>query len=174
VQSIVARNVDPLGTAVVSITSIHGGTTFNVIPPMVEMTGTIRTFLPEVREVVVKRMEELVHSVAEGMGCTAEIVIDDISPAVVNDENLAELVKETIGEVLPEVHYLPSLMTMGSEDMAFLMRDVPGCFIFVGSNNEYKGLVYGHHHPKFDIDEESLLNGVTLITASAVKILNGD
>ncbi|HKJ26207.1 MAG TPA: M20 family metallopeptidase [Anaerolineales bacterium] len=172
-QSIVARNVDPMETAVVSITSIHGGTTFNVIPPMVEMQGTIRTFKPEVREIVLRRLREVVNEVAAGMDCTAEIELQDVSPAVVNDAKLTELVKSTLTEVLPEAHYLPGLKTMGSEDMAFLMDDVPGCFIFIGSMNEEKGYYYGHHHPKFDIDEEALLHGVTLITASAMNLLNG-
>jgi len=172
-QSIVARSVDPMETAVVSITSIHGGTTFNVIPPMVEMQGTIRTFKPEVREIVLRRLREVVNEVAAGMDCTAEIELQDVSPAVVNDAKLTELVKSTLTEVLPEAHYLPGLKTMGSEDMAFLMDDVPGCFIFIGSMNEEKGYYYGHHHPKFDIDEEALLHGVTLITASAMNLLNG-
>ena len=173
VQSIVARNVDPIETAVVSITSIHGGTTFNVIPETVEMKGTIRTYKPEVREVVLRRFSEVVTSVAEGMGCTAELDVKNVTPAVVNDERMAGLVKETILEVLPEASYLPGLTTMGSEDMAYLMSDIPGCFVFVGSQNTAKGLDYGHHHPKFDIDEEALLNGVTLISSCAVKILNG-
>lgn len=172
-QSVVARNVNPMETAVISITSIHGGTTFNVIPETVEMKGTIRTFLPEVREVVVSRFSELVNKVAEGMGCTAELNIEQVTLAVRNDERLAALVAETLPEVLPEVSYLPELRTMGSEDMAFLMDDVPGCFVFVGSQNKEKGLDYGHHHPKFDIDEEALVHGVTLISACAVKLLNG-
>jgi len=171
-QSIVARNVNPLETAVVSVTSFQGGTAFNVIPQVVELKGTIRTFLPEVRERVVTRFEEVVHQVAAAMECTAEINLQYISPAVINDEKLTKLVQETLSEVLPEATYMPGLRTMGSEDMAFLMSDIPGCFVFVGSKNETKGLVFGHHHPKFDIDETSLEHGVTLMTALAMKILN--
>jgi len=171
-QSIVARNVDPLETAVVSVTAVNGGTAFNVIPPAVEMKGTIRTYLPEVREMVLRRTEEIVHGVAESMGCTAEISIEEVTPAVINDARLAEIVNQTRMEVLPETEDISGLRTMGSEDMAFLMDDIPGCYVFVGSNNPDKGLVYGHHHPKFDFDEQALIDGVALVSASAVAVLN--
>ncbi|MEJ2758557.1 MAG: hypothetical protein P8046_08770 [Anaerolineales bacterium] len=63
---------------------------------------------------------------------------------------------------------------MGSEDMAYMMEDIPGCYIFVGSMNEEKNLVYGHHHPRFDFDEQALINGVALVSASAISLLNGE
>ena len=171
-QSIVARNVDPLETAVVSVTAINGGTAFNVIPPAVEMKGTIRTYLPEVRELVVRRTEEIVQGVAESMGCKAEMNLESITPAVINDARLAEVVNETRMQVLPETEDISGLRTMGSEDMAFLMDDIPGCYMFVGSMNADKDLVYGHHHPKFDFDEQVLIDGVALVSASAVAVLN--
>lgn len=173
-QSIVSRNVDPLETAVVSITAINGGTAFNVIPPEVEMKGTARTFNPEVRATVLRRLEEVVRGVAESMECTAEIIIEDVSPAVVNNPGLSEMVNKVREQVLPGTVNVSGLRTMGSEDMAFMMDDIPGCYIFVGSMNEEKDLVYGHHHPKFDFDEQALINGVALVSASAVSILNGE
>ena len=171
-QSIVARNVDPLETAVVSVTAINGGTAFNVIPPAVEMKGTIRTYLPEVRELVMRRTEEVVWGVAESMGCTAELSMESITPAVINDARLAEVVNQVRREVLPETEDVSGLRTMGSEDMAFLMDDIPGCYVFVGSMNADKDLVYGHHHPRFDFDEQALVDGVALVSASAVAVLN--
>ncbi len=171
-QSIVARNVDPLETAVVSVTAINGGTAFNVIPPAVELKGTIRTYLPEVREMVIRRTEEIIRGVAESMGCTAELSMESVTPAVINDAHLADVVNQTRMEVLPETEDISGLRTMGSEDMAFLMDDIPGCYIFVGSMNADKDLVYGHHHPKFDFDEQALINGVALVSASAVAVLN--
>lgn len=172
-QSVVSRNVNPLETAVISITAVNGGTAFNIIPPKVELKGTIRTYLPEIREMVLRRVGEIVTGIAESMQCTAEIIIEDVTPAVLNDPRLAELMNEVRQEVLPETTDVSGLQTMGSEDMAYLMDEIPGCYIFVGSKNEETGMVYGHHHPKFDIDEQSLLQGVALISASAVAILNG-
>jgi amidohydrolase len=136
------------------------------------MKGTIRTYLPEVRELVVRRMKEIVRGVAESMGCEAELNLESITPAVINDARLADVVNQTRMEVLPETEDISGLRTMGSEDMAFLMDEIPGCYMFVGSMNADKNLVYGHHHPKFDFDEQALIDGVALVSASAVAVLN--
>lgn len=174
VQSIVARNVDPLEAAVVSITAINGGTAFNVIPPSVELKGTIRTFLPEVQERVHLRLREIVEGIAQSLDCQADLSIEFITPPVFNDPKLSQLVNKVREEVLPDSEDVSGLKTMGSEDMAYMMTDIPGCYIFVGSKNETKGLIHGHHHPKFNFDEQALVNGVALVTASAVTILNGN
>ena len=106
------------------------------------------------------------------MGCTAELSMESITPAVINDARLAEVVNQVRMEVLPETEDVSGLRTMGSEDMAFLMDDIPGCYVFVGSMNADKDLVYGHHHPRFDFDEQALVDGVALVSASAVAVLN--
>lgn len=171
-QGIVARNISPLDTAVVSVCTIHGGQTFNVIPPSVEMTGTIRTFDPGVRRKVLERFENTVQAVAEGFGCRAEVDAQRLTPAVVNDHGIARRVQETARTLFPETKPDPSnRVTMGSEDMAYIMEKVPGCFIFVGSANPEKGLDAAHHHPKFDIDEDVLPRGAALLAASAAALL---
>ena len=174
VQSIVARNVDPLEAAVVSITAINGGTAFNVIPPTVELKGTIRTFLPEVRDRVHSRLREIVEGIAQSLDCQADLSIEFITPPVFNDPKLSHLVNKVREEVMPDSVDISGLKTMGSEDMAYMMTDIPGCYIFVGSRNEANGLIYGHHHPKFNFDEQALVNGVALVSSSAVAILNGN
>src|SRR3990172_9139005 len=83
-QSITSRNVAPLQAAVVSVTMIHGGQTFNVIPPQVEMEGTIRSFDPAVRETVLRRFDEVVGGVAAAMGCTAVVNVKRLTPAMIN------------------------------------------------------------------------------------------
>jgi amidohydrolase len=173
-QTIASRNVAPLKSAVVSVTAINGGTAFNIIPPVVEMKGTIRTFEPEVREMVHRRMKEIIHGIAESMECEAEIEVVDVTPAVINDKELASLVREQARQVLPDVKVVDDLKTMGSEDMAYMMDDIPGCYMFIASKNEEKDLIYGHHHPKFDFDERALLNGIALVSASAIKVLSKD
>lgn len=171
-QTVASRNVDPLESSVVSVTAINGGTAFNVIPPVVELKGTVRTFQPAVRDTVHRRMKEIIHGIAESMECKAEIEIIDVTPAVINNAELSALVREQAAEVLPETDVYDGLRTMGSEDMAYMMDDIPGCYMFIGSKNEEKDLVYGHHHPKFDIDEQAMVNGIALVSASAVKILS--
>jgi amidohydrolase len=171
-QGIVARNVGPLQTAVVSICTIHAGETFNVIPPAAEMTGTIRTFEPAVRALVLERFEKTVHSVAEGMGCKAEIDLQMLTPATINHADTAARVKAVADRLFPQSDVdTANYTTMGSEDFAFVLEKVPGCFFFIGSANHEKGLDAGHHHPKFDIDETALPRGAALMAATAMDFL---
>ncbi len=171
-QSIVARNVAPLDTAVVSVTSIHAGTAFNVIPQEVMLEGTIRSFDLRVRERVLKRFQEIIHGVGEAMGCRVEIHVERVTPAVVNHAGAAERVQVAAAQVLPESELdTGSHTTMGAEDMAFMLEKVPGCFFFVGSANHERNLDYGHHHPKFDFDEAALPRAAALMAASAAEFL---
>lgn len=171
-QGIVARNISPLHTAVVSVCTIHGGETFNVIPPTVEMTGTIRTFEPAVRTRVLERFEKTVHSIAEGMGCQAEIDLHILTPATINQLETAARVQAVARRLFPEADVdTANYITMGSEDFAFVLEKVPGCFFFIGSANPEKGLDAGHHHPRFDIDEAALPRGAALMAATITDLL---
>ena len=174
-QSIVARNVSPLQTGVVTVAAIHGGEAFNVIPPQVDLSGTLRTFEPQVREQVICRFHEVVHRVAEAFDCHAEIEIKSLTPALINDPSAARRVQAVARRALPEAELSEADRTMGSEDMAFFLQQVPGCFFFVGSANPEKGLDAPHHHPRFDFDERALWHGTALMAAAAIEFLsNGD
>lgn len=173
VQSIVSRSVSPLDTAVISVTSLRGGEAFNVIPSVVEMKGTIRTFRPQVRSMVLERFHSVVEGVASALGCQAEIEITSITPAVINDAEVTEAVRQMSRRLLPDHRIDPEAMTMGSEDMAFFLREVPGCFFFVGSANKEKGLDAAHHHPRFDFDEKALPQAAALMAATAAELLKG-
>jgi amidohydrolase len=171
-QAISARNVPPLQSAVVSVCTIHGGETFNVIPPAIEMTGTIRTFEPGIRAQVLDRFEKTVRSVAEGLGCQVEIDIQRLTPAVINNTPIANLVQEAARTILPQAQIDASnYVTMGSEDMAYIMEKVPGCFFFIGSANPEKNLDASHHHPRFDIDESILPNAAAIMAQAVLDIL---
>jgi amidohydrolase len=170
-QSIVARNVSPLNSAVVSVTTIHGGEAFNVIPPAVELQGTIRTFDQVVRLRVLERLHQIIRDIAEGMECQAEIEVKPITPAVVNDAHVAAVVRQAAEDLWAGEAIETSYRTMGSEDMAFFMREIPGCFFFIGSANVEKGLNAPHHHPRFDIDEEALPRAAALMAGAAARLL---
>ena len=171
-QSVVARNVDPLKPAVITVASIQAGEAFNVIPPKAEMTGTIRTFELDVREIVLKRFREVVEHTAQAMGCTVDIELIRISPAVINTGAVAEKVLNAAKKIFPETAVDEGMyQTMGAEDMAYMLEEVPGCYFFVGSANAEKGLNYDHHHPKFDIDEDALPRAAALMAAAAAEIL---
>jgi amidohydrolase len=172
-QSITSRNIAPLESAVVSVCTIHGGEAFNVIPQEVLLAGTIRTFDPEVREKVLERFDVIVYGLAETMGCKAEIEINRLTPAVINHPETAARVQRIAQNLYPALIVDTSnYTTMGSEDMAFLMERIPGCFFFIGSANSKKDLDSSHHHPRFDFDEQALPQAVALMAASAMDILN--
>jgi amidohydrolase len=171
-QTVVSRNVPPLEAAVLSVTTLRAGEAFNVIPDTADLQGTIRTFKSEVRQRVIEHFNQVVGGVANALGCRAEVELQSITPAVVNDPKLTALVTEVCGNLLPDGRVDSSTMTMGSEDMAFMMQDIPGCYILVGSSNADKGLNAAHHHPRFDIDEESMSYAAALMAAAAAKLLS--
>lgn len=172
-QTIVSRNVAPLETAVVSVTTVNAGTAFNVIPQTAELTGTIRTFDNGVRQRVVERFEKIARGVGEALGCQVEVNVKRMTPALINDEAVALTVQEAARRVLSESDLDTSgYLTMGAEDMAFMQEKVPGCYFFVGSNDRSRHLDYGHHHPKFDFNEEALIRASALMAAAAVDVLN--
>ena len=170
-QSIVSRNVRPLDSAVVTVTSVHGGEAFNVIPSEVELKGTIRTFDPDVRDLVMQRFREIVNGVAQSLGCQAEIALKKITPPVMNDPTITQEVINIASRILPQNQIDTSSRTMGSEDMAYMMEDIPGCYFFVGSSNVEKGLDASHHHPRFDFDEGVLPYASALMAATVSSFL---
>ena len=171
-QTVTSRNVNPQQTSVVSITKVDAGSTFNVIPQEVKMVGTIRTFDLSVRKLVLERVEKIVKGVADAMGCTAEVEVVRVAPAVINNDAVANNVRAAAEETLKNISLdSAGYLTMGAEDMAYMQEKVDGCYFFIGSNNKEKHLDYGHHHPKFDFDEEALVNGVALMASAAANIL---
>jgi amidohydrolase len=171
-QSITSRNVAPLKSAVVSVTAVRAGEAFNVIPPYAELKGTIRSFEPEVREKVVSLFHQVVSNVSEGLGCETEISVRSITPPVINDPHIAQHVLDTARKVFPDSEIASDSQTMGSEDMAFMMNEIPGCYFFIGSANREAGLDAAHHHPRFDFDERALTRGAALMTAATVDLLD--
>ncbi|MCU0489702.1 MAG: amidohydrolase [Anaerolineales bacterium] len=171
-QSVVARNVSPLDAAVISVTTVQAGGAFNVIPSEAVLQGTIRTFKPEVRKRVLERFEQVVGGVAGAMECQAEIELKGITPAVVNDARIAARVQAAAERLFPESPVATGFSTMGSEDMAFMMQDIPGCYFFLGSANPERGLDYAHHHPRFDFDERVLPRAAALMAAAAMEFLS--
>lgn len=170
IQSIPARNVDARESAVISVTTVHAGDAFNVIPQTATLGGTIRTFQPAIRELTLRRFREVVEGVAQAMGCQADITLRSITRAVINTPEVADTVLAT-ARTLPELftNFSTSERTMGSEDYGELAGDAPSCFFFVGSADPARGLDYPHHHPRFDFDEQALVNGATLMAMSAAK-----
>ena len=171
-QGIVSRNVSPLRSAVVTVASIRGGEAFNVIPSEVEFKGTIRTFEPAIRDLVIKRFHQIVENVSSAMECESKIDIRLITPAVINHPDITNRVQQVAGSLLANDQLDFKTITMGSEDMAFMMQQISGCYFFIGSANKDKELDASHHHPKFDFDESILPTAVGLMVASTMEFLD--
>jgi len=167
-QTVVSRSVSPLESAVVTVGSVQGGNAFNVIPDCVELSGTIRTYDSHVREDVLRRVREVVKKVAAGCDASTDLQIAHLTPAVVNDSKIVEVVREAAKAVVGPENVMSGERTMGSEDAAYFMQEVPGCYFFVGSANSARGLDKPHHNPRFDFDEDALPIGVAVMT-EAIK-----
>jgi len=170
-QTIVSRNVNPLETAVVTVGTINGGDAFNIIPNQVELTGTIRTYNPEVREMVLQRLRQVAEDIAAAHGAEADVTLTPLTPAVINDAQVAEHVRAAAQAVVGPDNISVGERTMGSEDAAFFMQDVPGCYFFLGSADPARGLNAPHHNSHFDIDEEALALGVAVMMRAAAHYL---
>ncbi|HLF01742.1 MAG TPA: amidohydrolase, partial [Anaerolineales bacterium] len=173
-QTIVARNVNALDSAVISVTAVKAGEAFNVIPDSAELRGTIRTFQPEVRELVLRRVSEVADGVARALECQADIQMRSITPVVANDLRMAADLR-AIARATPGVtEVVNDDRTMGSEDMAYMMQaGLPGCYFFVGSADAERELNFPHHHPRFDFDERALAQGAALMASAAARYVLG-
>jgi amidohydrolase len=171
-QTIVARNVAPRRTAVVTVGTLHAGSAFNIIADSAELTGTFRSFDDATHELLMRRIREVAEGTARTLGATAEVEIRPISPATVNDTGVAQVVREAAAEVLGVDQVDSDQFTMGSEDMSEFLRRVPGCFFFLGSRNDDRNFNAPHHNPRFDIDEEVLPLGVAILSQAAVQYLS--
>ena len=170
-QTLVARETDPVDQAVLSITSVHGGTAFNIIPEEVELKGTLRTFEAETRERHRHRIAALAEAIATGM--RGSVVVDwrDGSPTVVNDESATERVRHVAEGIDGIDRVIVAAQIMGGDDMALWLQRAPGCYWFVGARAG-EASAFPHHHPSFDLDEAALPLAVELFTKVVLDALD--
>ena len=161
-QHIVARRIDPLQPAVVTIGSIHAGDAPNVIPGEAVLRGTTRSFDPDVRQRLPKLIEEIAAGVCAAHGASHELDFQFGYKPVVNEERATELVRECIGA--DELFELDPIM--GGDDFSAFQAEAPGCYAFIGAGGEYP-----HHHPRFRIDERALATGTRLHVQIATRAL---
>jgi amidohydrolase len=164
-QSIVARNIDPIESAVVTVGEFHAGSAVNVIADTAQFGGTVRYFNPNYAGYFKERIEQIIAGICHSHGATYNLDYEVYYPPVINDgaiTNLVRSVAESIVETPIGVN--PNCQTMGGEDMSFFLQEVPGCYFFLGSANPEKGLNFPHHHPRFDFDETALPLGVEIFT----------
>lgn len=171
-QSIVSRSVNPIDPAVVSVGAFQAGKSFNVIAEKAFLTGTVRTFDEHSRQLAYERLSTITEQTCAMFGATAEIQYKWGYPVVYNDEKETDRFFRVASDLMGQSSVSVSQRIMAGEDFAYYLQNVPGVFMFVGAGNEKKGIIYPHHHPKFDIDEEAMRHAAKLLIAMAWDRLN--
>jgi amidohydrolase len=155
-QSIVSRSIDPLESAVISMCEFHAGNARNVIPQTAELKGTVRTLRPAVRDLVEKRVREVVAGVAQITGAKIDLHHRRKYPVTVNHAPQTDVATEIARQIAGEanVHEMPPMM--GAEDFAYMLEARPGAFIFCGN-----GASAGLHHPAYNFNDEAIVYGTS-------------
>jgi hippurate hydrolase len=169
-QTIVSRNLHPLDAGVVSVTQVHGGDTWNVIPQEVVLRGTVRTFRPEVQDTIEQRMRGIVAGIAATFEMTASVRYERRYPATVNDETETKhaiaAATSVVGAANVETDPVPN---MGSEDFAFMLQAKPGCYIWLGAGRGAD--TPNVHNPHYDFNDDALAIGASYWVALAEQQL---
>jgi amidohydrolase len=175
VQSIQTREIDPLKPTLIMFGQINGGTATNIIPEEVMLRGTIRYLYrdnPGGNERPKERFERIIKNVCDSHRAEYELEYIVESPPVYNNEDMVELAYESAQEVLEKKSDIVDYTNLAGEDFGEFSDEVPSTFYFIGTGNEEKGTNFAHHHPKFNIDEDTLSLGVEMHVRSALNYLS--
>ncbi|MBD8027159.1 amidohydrolase [Ureibacillus sp. Re31] len=169
-QTIVSRRINPFDMATVTIGSFDGKGSFNIIKDSVELEGDVRTMSSEVRATVEKEFKRILAGLAEEFDITYDLIYSHDYPVLVNDKEMTEIVVNAINKAeIPEVKaVIETPPSSGSEDFAYYLQKVPGSFFYVGAMPS-DGPAYPHHHPKFTINEDSLIIAAKTMAAVVVE-----
>jgi amidohydrolase len=172
-QTLISRETSPFSPAVITVARIEAGSAFNIIPEVAELQGSLRTYSEEHRAKMVRRITELAQGIASAMNASCEVDIFDGCPPCVNDPVMTDAVRRaaegTVGA--DAVDSGAEIMTTGSDDMAYFLQAVPGCYFIVGAANPDKGARYPHHHPRFNVDEDSMPIAAEVLMRTALDYL---
>jgi amidohydrolase len=173
-QAIVSRAVSPLQAAVVTVGSIQAGFAPNIIPRTARLTGTLRSYREDVRQLLARRVKEVAEGVAQAFAAQVRFEYRQGYPPTVNDAAMAAFAAEQAASVFGAANVIDPEPSMGGEDMSYYLREVPGAFLFLGSRNPDRGLDAPHHSPRFDFDEAVLPAGAETLARLARSYLGGD
>lgn len=171
-QTIVSREIDPNETCIVSICTIHAGTLSNIIPNDVELTGTVRTFNPNIRKELPKIIERIIKNICFGFRANYEYEFIVGTPAVINEKESSKRAERAVEKILGQEGIIEYGKTSCGEDFAWLLEKIPGYLALVGCRNEEKDCIYPLHHEKFGIDEKGMINGTALFVQYVLETQN--
>jgi len=170
-QHVVARNADPREALVVSVTQFHAGTAENVTPGVARLSGTVRSFQPELRRNTPELMERIIRGITAAHGATYSFEYQYGYEAVINDAWVSQILGEAVGHALGAERVVAAEPSMGAEDFSVYETQAPGTFFRVGGGNQAKGISYPHHHARFTVDEEAFPVGVQAFVAGSFALL---
>ena len=162
-QQIISRNCNPISPSVLSITSVHGGNTTNIIPGEVKLMGTFRALDEKWRYRAHDLIRKIAIELVQSMGAQIDIHIDIGYPAVYNDEKLYSIAKKKAEEFMGKENVGETELRLGAEDFGFYAQQIPGCFFRLGTGNKALGTTSGVHTPTFNIDERAIETGMGLM-----------
>lgn len=168
-QQLISRNNNPLSPSVLSICSIQGGFTTNVIPSEVKMMGTFRAMDEKWRFEAHDRIRTIVESTAKANGAEVDLEISVGYPSVINDEETTALGKSLAIDLIGSENVGVAEISLGAEDFGYYTQEIPGCFYRLGTGNIKKGITSGVHTPTFDIDEEAIKMGISMMAFLGAK-----
>ncbi len=171
-QTLVSRNISPLNSVVLTLGQIRGGTKNNVITGEVNMSGTLRTLDEETREFAKRRLVEIVENTAKAYGASASVEFEEGYPALINDDEVVDVLKEAAEEVLglDKVHF-KEFPSMGADDFSYFLQRVKGAYYNLGCGNKEKAWTQPLHSSSFMADEEAIKIGLILQTQTLLKLL---
>ncbi len=171
-QKIVSRETDPLNPKVLTVGKIAGGEAINIVTPRVEFSGDFRTLRVEDREFVTRRLKEICTATATAARAEAEVEVFGGYPPTINDPCFAAKVADAAVSVIGRKNLINiTRPNMGTEDMSYYLKKVPGAYFALGTGNPAEGITYPHHNPKFNVDENVLWIGPALFARLAFDYL---
>lgn len=171
-QTILSREKSPMESAVFTIGELKSGTRFNIISESAHLEGTLRCYGEEARDRFADAIKRHAYETAKAFRAEATVTIHKGTPATINEPKISQIAAKVAERIVGSENMISQEKTTGSEDMAYYLQKIPGVMAFVGSGHKDETLSFPHHHPKFDINEESLKYGTALYVQFALDYLN--
>jgi amidohydrolase len=166
-QQVVSRQTDPADPVVLTIGTINGGTQYNILADKVVMNGTVRTLNDKTHQEIPKKIEKIIRGITAAFGARYSLEYKGLGVALVNCDQIVDAIKNAATEILGEKNIITiNRASMGGEDFASYLQQVPGAFFYLGVGNKAKGITYPWHHSCFDLDEEALPVGAAVLAQS--------
>jgi amidohydrolase len=166
-QQVVSRQTDPADPVVLTIGTINGGTQYNILADKVVMNGTVRTLNDRIHREMPRKIEKVVRGITSAFGASYRLEYNVLGVALVNNDQVVDTIKSAATKILGTNNIVTiNRASMGGEDFASYLQQVPGAFVYLGVGNKTKGITYPWHHACFDLDEEALPIGAAVLAQS--------